>query len=389
MTRQRRPNSPLIALDRSLTDRLTRRQIRVDTPDDNTVWFRNVPTNERFYNKATTSVLVTRPGPAQPFVVCVDEDLHYQGTDDDIVKAFAAGHRDAGWRVILVDRPGGGGLTSAVERALVALGSEGGEPQLTTASARVPAQHGLLSRGVDLTAAVHAGSADPCVGRAAAIDDVCRHLLRERPLLPLIVGAPGVGKTNLLHGLADRLSEIRPALRLVRIDFGALAAGTRDAAERAHLMAVLLQEAAASGAVMAIEHVHVAVTDAPHGALALGLAIDTGARLIGTTSASHLPTLVAPPLGRRIGVIALGELPLPSVRAALAANLPRIAHHLDVSIDEALLDAVVDAACASGGPHPAAALDLLDAAATTAAIGGRQTVTLHDLYETLHARTLP
>ena len=377
-----------LSLDRALADSLRRAHVRIDVTDRHTAWLRDVPANTQFFNKPSTNVLVKRPGAGLPFVVCVDEDLQYRGADGAVARAFAQGPREHGWRVLFAGS--NGELQPVVERALDALGFDGCEPSLKPGepSAKRAAGARLIdSFGEDLTAAVDDGSAEPCVERSVEVEELCRGLLQARPVMPIVAGVSGIGKTNLLHGAARRLRACRPGLRLVRVDLGVVLAGTLFEAERENLLASLVKEAVDAGTtVLALEHFEVLQMDSPCGPLVVAGAIDAGARLIGTTPALFAPYVarLRAPLGRRLAPIDLLELPLARMPSVLAPHVPSIARHHGVGIPESFLDAVIDAACAMEGALPAKALSLVDAAASAAALAGRDVVTLVDLHALVH-----
>ena len=373
-----------LSLERWLTDRLRRNSVHIDVPDADTACFRGVPANERFFNKPTTNLLVKRPDGRLPFVVCVDEDLRYEGNDARLTQAFAGGRRERGWRVLFLSDGAGTDLQPVVERALEALGFDGREPTLppATPAARPAAAPGLLGTvGLDLTAAMDSEGGEPCIGRTDAIDVLCRCLWLQRPVLPVVTGAPGIGKTNLLHGTARRLRERQAGVRLVVADLGVVLAGTLFGADRDNVLASLLNEVAAvPETVVALEHLELVRADVPFGALLLSQAIDRGARIIGTTFGSDVEHLHVGPLRRRLRVVELAELPLAAMPAVLAAHRDGIARHHGVDISDALIEATLDAACAVDGLFPTKALSILDRAACAAAMAGRRVVALDDLY---------
>lgn len=371
----------MLTLERVLADRLRRERVRIDVQDENTAFFRRVPANPRFFSKPTTNLLVKRPGPAWPFAVCVDEDLTYQGGNQELVQMFAKGHCEHGWRVIFLGRAGDHDLQPVTEEALRVLGFDGREPAYEVAVASPPGRQGLLSTfGEDLTRALASGVADPCAGRADLIDEICRSLWLERPPLLVLVGAAGVGKTNLLHGVAGRLHARRPESRVVRVDAAALVAGTLLGAEREQLTARLLREVGESTrTILAIERLELVHRDAPHTAPLLANALDRGLRLVATVTAVESLIPVGSLLGRRMEVVVVPELSLAAVPAALAAHRSRVERHHGVSIHDSVLDAVVDAACAIDGPWPAKAVTLMDRSAADAAFAGRAAVTVGDV----------
>ena len=90
----------MVGLEPGLKAQLNHFKVRIDSPDEDTLLLRNVPADERCFNKARTSVLVKRPRAGLPFLVCVDEDLEYVGSDRELARAFSAGDRQQGWLVV-------------------------------------------------------------------------------------------------------------------------------------------------------------------------------------------------------------------------------------------------------------------------------------------------
>ena len=132
----------MMELEHSLTRRLRELRVKVETPDEETVLLRNVPTGKGFFNKPRTNLLIKRPRRGMPMVVCVDEDLRYTGSDVGMVRAFAAGASEQGWRAIYL-RAEAGDFRRAVEEALAAVGFDGRPPSLYMAGP-VDEDHGLL-----------------------------------------------------------------------------------------------------------------------------------------------------------------------------------------------------------------------------------------------------
>ncbi len=117
----------------------------------------------------------------------------------------------------------------------------------------------------NLTAKAQKGELDPLIGRAAELERVVQILSRRLKNNPLLVGDPGVGKTAILEGLAQRIvaKEVPEKLlgaELFVLDMGALLAGTRfrgDFEER--LKAVMNALQAHSNAILFIDEVHTVV----------------------------------------------------------------------------------------------------------------------------------
>ena len=88
----------------------------------------------------------------------------------------------------------------------------------------------LEKYGVDLTAIARSGKLDPVIGRDAEIRRVSQVLTRRTKNNPVLIGEPGVGKTAVVEGLAQRIvaGDVAESLKdkdLVSLDISALVAG--------------------------------------------------------------------------------------------------------------------------------------------------------------------
>src|SRR5512137_1489733 len=86
--------------------------------------------------------------------------------------------------------------------------------------------------GRDLTELARRGKLDPIIGRDDEIERVCQILSRRKKNNPVLIGEPGVGKTAIVEGLAERIvtgmvPEILQNRRLVTLDMASLVAGTK------------------------------------------------------------------------------------------------------------------------------------------------------------------
>ena len=119
--------------------------------------------------------------------------------------------------------------------------------------------------GVDLTKAARDGKLDPTVGREKEIQRVTQILSRRTKNNPVLVGEPGVGKTAIVEGLAQRIAEndVPDTLqnkRLVTLDMGALVAGTKYRGEFEERLKKVVEEITKSGnCVLFIDEVHTIV----------------------------------------------------------------------------------------------------------------------------------
>lgn len=368
-----------LTLDRTLVSRLQDAGVHIDAPDANTIRLTNVPANAARFTKDRTNVLMQRPRAGMPFILGVDEDFEYVGPDAGMARLFAAGLRQRGWRVLRMDLSSHADLEAIVERALGVVGFDGREPTAAMPPDWRSARLGA-ALGTSLTALVRDGSAQPTIGRGDDIEAVAAVLLQHQPRLPVVVADAGVGKTNLLHGLARRMAIARPSFDVVRVDLADAFAGTLFDAERENALAAVLKDAVSPGRVLCLEHLELIALALPEGPLLLNGALDKRARVVGTTSPVGRAALQALPLNMRLHVVELGEPRGLLAREVVLAWRGELAAHHRVSIDDAVVDAAIDRAATLAGFFPGKAIALLDAAASRAALDGSATTDVVHVY---------
>lgn len=127
---------------------------------------------------------------------------------------------------------------------------------------------------VDLTARAEEGKLDPVVGRQTEIERVIQILSRRTKNNPALIGEPGVGKTAIVEGLAQRIisgDAPGPLLnkRLLQLDVGSLVAGTMYRGQFEERLKRVIEELRNSDSILFIDEVHMLV-----GAGAAGSAVD-------------------------------------------------------------------------------------------------------------------
>ncbi|HEY9652150.1 MAG TPA: ATP-dependent Clp protease ATP-binding subunit [Coleofasciculaceae cyanobacterium] len=160
-----------------------------------------------------------------------------------------------------------GNIRTAVIRALgeVAASPTGARPGTSFMGGEPNPRASLEQFGTNLTRLAAEGKLDPVVGRAKEIERVIQILGRRTKNNPVLLGEPGVGKTAIAEGLAQRIvnkqvPELLEDKQVISLDMGALVAGTRFRGDFEERLKQIMDEVRQSGnIILVIDEVHTLV----------------------------------------------------------------------------------------------------------------------------------
>ena len=255
-------------------------------------------------------------------------------------------------------------LSAALVRAKDTIGGRlinqvlGGEREMKDVSGEIKEEEkSPLERfGTNLTALAKEGKLDPVIGREKEVNQVIEVLLRRTKNNPVLVGDPGVGKTAIVEGLAQKIvnREVPPELRekeIWAVDMATLLAGSKYRGEFEERMKSLLEEVKDKGnAVLFIDEIHTLV-----GAGKAEGAVDAGnimkpalargeIRVIGATTVDEYRKHIEkdPALERRFQPIYVDE-PSPEETVEILKGLRhKLEKHHRVKISDEAIEAAVN-----------------------------------------------
>jgi len=237
----------------------------------------------------------------------------------------------------------------------------------------------LDALGFDLTEAARLGKLDPVIGRQTEIERVMQILSRRTKNNPALIGEPGVGKTAIVEGLAQRIvagdvPEPLQGKRLVALDIGALVAGTKYRGEFEERLKKIVAEVKESGTILFIDELHTLV-----GAGAAEGAVDAANILKPALSRGEVQTIGATTLDeyrkyierdaaleRRFQPVIVNEPTVEETIEILKGIRERYEEHHKLKISDGALHAaaVLAARYVTDRYLPDKAIDLVDEAAS-------------------------
>ena len=291
---------------------------------------------------------------------------------EHLLIALAASKDEAG-RIL----SSAGATPEALSEALARL-----RPEAITSADPEGSFEALKKYGRDLTEVAREGKLDPVIGRDAEIRRVVQVLSRRTKNNPVLIGEPGVGKTAVVEGLAQRIvAGDVPASRrdkiLIALDLPAMVAGAKYRGEfEERLKAVLAEIQRSDGQIITfIDELHTVVGA---GAGSEG-AMDAGnmlkpmlargeLRMVGATTLDEYRENIEkdPALERRFQQVFVGEPSVEDTVAILRGIAPKYEAHHKVTISDGALVAAASLSdrYITGRQLPDKAIDLIDEAAS-------------------------
>ena len=275
-------------------------------------------------------------------------------------------------------------LKKVLQDVLTAIGED---PRTYLEEKNDPGADGVLTQySTDLTAEAADGKLDPVIGREEEIERLMQILSRRTKNNPCLIGEPGVGKTAVIEGLAERIAEgLVPdgmkQQRIMTVDLSALIAGSKYRGEFEERMKRLLREVKYAGnVILFLDEVHTII-----GAGGAEGAMDTSnilkpslargdLQLIGATTIAEYRKYIEKDaaLERRFQPVMVEEPSQEECMKILKGIVSKYETHHHVSVTEEALQAAVQlsARYINDRNLPDKAIDIIDEACSKVSLGG-------------------
>ena len=291
---------------------------------------------------------------------------------EHLLIALAASQTEAG-RILTQGGVGADALTQALSQL---------RPDPITSADPEGSFEALSKYGRDLTEVAREGKLDPVIGRDNEIRRVVQVLSRRTKNNPVLIGEPGVGKTAVVEGLAQRIvaGDVPESLRdkrLVSLDVASMVAGAKYRGEfEERLKAVLSEISRSDGQIITfIDELHTVVGagGGSEGAMDAGNMLKPmlargELRMVGATTLDEYRENIEkdPALERRFQQVFVGEPSVEDTVAILRGIAPKYEAHHKVTISDGALVAAATLSnrYIAGRQLPDKAIDLIDEAAS-------------------------
>ena len=267
-----------------------------------------------------------------------------------------------------------------IRRAVEEIRKASGVTNVNDANAE-SSMEALKKYSIDLTERAQQGKLDPVIGRDEEIRRCMQVLSRRTKNNPVLIGEPGVGKTAVVEGLAQRIvngdcPEQMKDVRVVALDVGLLLAGAKFQGEFEERLKAVIREVSASDGriILFIDEIHTVVsaganTGSPGAGQLLKPALSRGElRTIGATTLDEYRKHIEkdPAFERRFQPVYVGEPSVADTIAILRGIKPRYETHHGVRIQDGALVAAAQMSARYIADRflPDKAIDLVDEAAS-------------------------